>query len=72
MKYLILICWLLVIVRYEVFAQSANQNFNKYWFYRYRLKKRFMIEGGQQGQSIVAHYIEYNQANNIFDYKLEE
>ncbi|MEN9523448.1 MAG: hypothetical protein RL065_1825 [Bacteroidota bacterium] len=72
MKNLILICCLLIVVENEVIGQSANQNFNKYWYYRDRLKKRFLIEGNQQRQSIVAHYIEYNQANNIFDYKLEE
>jgi hypothetical protein len=42
----------------DVKAQSASQNFNKYWFYRDRLKKRFMVEGASQGQSIVAHHSE--------------
>jgi hypothetical protein len=49
----------------DVIAQSASQNFNKYWFYRDRLKKRFMVEGGQQGQSIVVYQINQQEIFSI-------
>lgn len=35
-------------------AQDASQNFNKYWYYRYRLVNNFMKIGDTQGCSIPA------------------
>jgi hypothetical protein len=58
----------------DVIAQSASQNFNKYWFYRDRLKKRFMVEGSGQGQSIVIPTIErqnFGSLNEKFKFPME-
>jgi hypothetical protein len=52
----------------DVYCQSAQSNFNKYWFYRDRLKKRFMVEGPNQGESLVAPRIQrINNSAGVVD-----
>jgi hypothetical protein len=59
---------LLILCGEFLYAQSSISNFNKYWFYRDRLKKRFMVEGPNQGESLVAPRIQrINNSAGVVD-----
>jgi hypothetical protein len=59
MKKLIVLLILINSAFCELYCQNAESNFNKYWFYRDRLKKRFLIEGIKQSESLIAPRIEH-------------
>jgi len=41
----------------KVFSQDAQENMNKYWYYRFRLLNDFMLVGDCQGCSLPAKTI---------------
>jgi hypothetical protein len=71
MKHIIFLIIAFLLVSIDIYSQTAQSNFNKYWFYRDRLKKRFMVEGPNQGESLVAPRIEKlypNKSNKQYLY----
>ena len=53
MKKIIIVLLLFAFVS-PVFAQTEELNLQKYWYYRYRLKQYFMVDGDGPGMSIPA------------------
>ncbi|MFM9986416.1 MAG: hypothetical protein ACKVOK_14345, partial [Flavobacteriales bacterium] len=52
MKKITLVCAALVAIVFELFSQTAQENLDKYWAYRERLKKNFLKIGNDNGESI--------------------